>query len=168
MAQTFDEDPKFTERLARVVRAFRRSSSAGEGDPLALEQAWGVRLPGAFHRILHAVDGGTLSGAGGLLELWDTRSNLALCRENYRAFRSTPGACVVFFGSDGGSYEYFFDVDGYFGFGPYAVLRADCASDHQEFVARGFLSALERLIDGPRIGDADSVSAPRPPGSERR
>lgn len=167
MAHTVEGEEELTERLARVVRAFRPSSAAGEGDALALEQAWGVRLPGALHRLLRAVDGGTLSGEGGLLELWDTRSNLALCRENYSAFRSTPGARVVFFGSDGGSYEYFFDVDGYFGFGPYAVLRADRASDHQEFVARGFLSALERLLDGPRIADRDSVCVPRPPGSER-
>lgn len=167
MAQTGEGEDELTERLARVVRAFRAASAAGEGDALALEQAWGVRLPSAFHRLLLAVDGGTLSGEGGLLELWPSGDNVALCRENYRAFRSTPGARVAFFGSDGGSYEYFLDVDGYFGFGPYAVLRADRASEHQEFVARGFLSALERLIDGPRIGEADSVSVPRPPGSDR-
>lgn len=125
-------------------------------------------MPPSFLGWFDRVDGGTLIGRGGVLELWSTASNLALWREDYRAFRSTPMARVVFFGSDGGGFESFFDVDDHFGCGRYAVLQADRSSDTTEFVAPTFYTALERIIEGPKRTDVDVVAVARPAGSERR
>lgn len=96
------------------------------------------------------------------------RYNLALWREDYRAFKSTPGARVVFFASDGGGCEYFFDVEDWYRCGRYAVLIADRGSDVTEHVAPSLYAALERLVAGPRLNwDHDLLKRPRPPGSER-
>lgn len=98
----------------------------------------------------------------------DEHDQVALARENYRAFRSTEGARVIFFASDGGGREYFFDVDDWFGTGRYAVLLADRNSDAVERIAPSFVDAIARIAYGPRLGDGDSVARGRPPGSERR
>ncbi|MFY0536705.1 hypothetical protein [Nannocystis pusilla] len=88
--------------------------------------------------------------------------------EDYRAFKSTPGARVVFFASNNGGCEYFFDVDDWFGCGHYAVLLADRCSDGIERVAPSFYAALERIVSGPRRNyERDFVRRPCPPGSER-
>lgn len=161
-------EPHDDDRLAAILAHRAPYSPDSRGDPDAIERAWGVPLPPSFHGFFASVDGGTLIGAGGVMELWSTRSNLALWREDYRAFKSTPGARVVFFASDGGSFEYFFDVDDWYGCGRYAVLVADRASDDTEHVASSFYAALERIVGGPRRAwERDQLKRPRPPGSER-
>lgn len=148
--------------------AFSHLDSDRRGDPDALEKAWGVPLPPSFRGLIERVDGGSLRGLGGVLELWSTRSNLALWREDYRAFKSTPRARVVFFASDGGGSEFFFDVDDWYGCGRYAVLLADRGSDVTERVAPTFYAALERVVAGPpRSYERDVLRHPRPPDSER-
>jgi hypothetical protein len=157
-------EPHDEQRLAALLPHI----STCRGDPDALERAWGVPLPPSFRGLFEQRDGGRLVGSGGVLELWSTRSNLALWREDYRAFKSTPGARVMFFGSDGGSCEYFFDVDDWYGCGRYAVLLADRASDDTDYVAQSFYAALERLASGPRLTYQEGpIRRPRPPGSER-
>ncbi|MCY1061387.1 SMI1/KNR4 family protein [Nannocystis sp. SCPEA4] len=161
-------EPHDDRRLAALLARFKPIVPGRRGDPDALERAWGVPLPPSFRGFLTATDGGTLVGSGGVLELWSTRSNLALWREDYRAFKSTPGARVVFFASDGGGSEYLFDVDDWYGCGRYAVLVADRGSDNTEHVAPSFYAALERLADGPRRDyERDLLARPRPPDSER-
>ncbi|WP_434420833.1 hypothetical protein [Nannocystis pusilla] len=126
-------------------------------------------LPPSFCGLIARVDGGCLVGDGGVLELWSTDSNLALWSEDYRAFKSTPGARVVFFATNGGGSEYFFDVDDWFGCGRYAVLLANVGSHVIERVASSFYAALDRLIAGPRLEwEHDLIQRPRPPRSERR
>jgi hypothetical protein len=155
-------------RLAALLPRFADLFPGRRGDPDALERAWGVPLPPSFRGLLARLDGGSLHGAGGVMELWSTADNLALRREDFRAFKSTPGARVVFFASDGGNFEYLFDVDDWYGRGRYAVLAADGASDGTEYVASSFYAALERIAGGPRRShERDDIPRPRPPGSER-
>ena len=115
------------------------------GDPGLIERAWGVELPESFCEFVRRLDGGAIQGEGGVLAIWKTRENLALHHEDYRAFKSTPGARVVFFASDYGSREYFFDVDDYYGHGAYAVLLADVARGHgiAARLASGYLCEFE-------------------------
>lgn len=160
-------EPHDEARLLAALGRLETHPSTRAGDPTAIERATGVAMPPSLAELLARVDGGTLKGTGGVLELWSAWRLLALLREDYFAFKSTPRARALFFGSDGGSFEYFFDVDDYYGCGPYAVLVADRASDATELVARSFYLAVERVLDGARRGDADARSRPRPPGSER-
>lgn len=93
-------EPHDPARLAGILGRFRPLPGGSRGDGAALERAWQVPLPPSFLACIDQLDGGTLRGAGGVLELWSTAGNLALHREDYRAFRSTPRARVMFFGSD--------------------------------------------------------------------
>lgn len=162
-------------RFASIESNFRSRSvnrpllGLRHGEPERLEAAWGVVLPESFCEFLRRLDGGELQGKGGVISVWGTNENLALHREDYRAFKSTPGARVVFFGSDNGECEYFFDVDDYYGHGAYAVLLADQCSDVCYFVAATFYEAVERVLDGPDTHDweRDRSPRPRPEGSER-
>ncbi len=161
-------EPHDEARLELILRSYSPVFRERRGDSAAIERAWGVPLPPSFCGLIDRVDGGTLKGGGGVMEIWPTRSNLMLWREDYRAIKSTLGARVAFFASDGGSFECFFDVDNYFGRGHYAVLAADCASDVTELMAPTFYAALERVIAGPlRRPETDEIPRPRPPGSQR-
>jgi hypothetical protein len=139
------------------------------GEPERIAEAWGVPLPGSFSELFHRLHGVTLIGDGGVMEIFDTSVNLALQREDSLALSSTPGARVVFFASDGGGCQYFFDVDDYYGHGRYAVLLGDCCSDVCYFVASSFYAAAERVMSGPKTHDweTDRSQRPRPPGSDR-
>lgn len=158
-------------RLARIAANIRRAGfpTTPEGDPDRIAEAWGVTLPESYRMFMRRHDGGALQGPGGVLSIWTTTENLALQREDYRAFKSTPGARVVFFASDNGACEYFFDVDDYYGHGRYAVLVADQCSDTTFFVGATFYEAAERILNGPRTQEPweDRSPRPRPQGSER-
>ena len=162
-------------RFARAVahtEVFRIKLSypqrEASGDPGLIERACGVELPESFCEFMRRLDGGAIQGEGGVLAIWKTRENLALHHEDYRAFKSTPGARVVFFASDYGSREYFFDVDDYYGHGAYAVLLADQCSDNTDFIATTFYAAVDLIIEGPRpYWEATLSPRPRPAGSER-
>lgn len=166
MSASDDEFPRpLIERLRDVYAPI---ASPPREDLAAIESAWGHAAPRAFRDFVTELGGGTLVGAGGVLELWWTPDQVALAREDHRAFRTTEAARVLFFASDGGGREYFFDVDGWFGHGRHAVLLADRNSDAVEWVAPTFAAAVERIAFGPRLGEGDHVLVGRPPGSERR
>jgi hypothetical protein len=91
---------------------------------------------------------------------------LAMHRENDFAQKRAVGSRVVYFGTDGGSFELFFDVDDRFGRGRCAVLAADrsCATR---------LSARVRSPQGNDVTWAPALPSRRrtkvsPPGSPRR
>lgn len=161
-------------RFARIETCFwsrgvNQNARVRHGEPERMEAAWGVVLPESFCEFIRRLDGGELVGQGGVMLIWWTTENLALHREDYRAFKSTPGARVVFFGSDNGHCEYFFDVDDYYGHGAYAVLVADQASDLTFVVGATFYEAAERVMSGPPTQEdpLEEMSRARPAGSER-
>lgn len=139
------------------------------GEPERIVEAWGVPLPDSFTELFRRLHGVTLIGKGGVMEIFDTSVNVALQREDSLALSSTPRARVVFFASDGGGCQYFFDVDDYYGHGRYAVLLGDCCSDVCYFVATSFYAAAERVMDGPETHnwETDRSRLPRPEGSDR-
>lgn len=161
-------------RFSRIEACYRsrpvnQSACVGRGEPERIEAAWGVVLPESFCEFMRRLDGGELQGTGGVVSIWRTTENVSLHREDYRAFKSTAGARVVFFGSDNGHCEYFFDVDDYYSHGAYAVLVADQASDLTFFIGATFYEAAERVMNGPRTQEdpSEEMSRARPAGSER-
>lgn len=147
----------FESLLTRVRPLYRPMSTPPREDVDAVERAWGISVPPTFRTFLERLGGGTLVGSGGVMEIWWTRDVLGRARERDILPFGLRGTRAVVFASDGGGYDYAFDVDGDFGRGAYAVLAADGASDLVEFLAPDFAGALERIAFGPRrdtYGDA--------------
>jgi hypothetical protein len=140
----------FESLLTRIHPLYRPMSTPPREDVDAVERAWGISAPATFRTFLERFGGGALVGAGGVMEIWWTPSQLGRARERDILPFGLRGTRSVVFASDGGSHDYAFDVDGDFGRGAYAVLSADGASDLVEFIAPDFAGALERIAFGPR------------------
>ena len=132
----------------RISAAVQGTKVHGRGDLAALERAFEVTLPSDYRAFMERFDGGRVQGPRAGFDVWMTSIALAMHRENDFEWKSTAGARLVYFGSDGGSFELFFDVDDRFGRGRFAVLAAERASDHVELHGASFTAAMLRVLDG--------------------
>lgn len=145
----------------RIATAVQGTKVHGRGDVEALERAFEVTLPSDYRAFMERFDGGRVQGPHAGFDVWMTAIALAMHRENDFAQKRAVGSRLVYFGTDGGSFELFFDVDDRFGHGRFAVLAADRASDTVELHGESFTAAMLRVLEGARSEGEPVSTRPR-------
>jgi hypothetical protein len=134
----------------RIAAAVQGTKVHRRGDVEALERVFGVALPADYRAFMERFDGGRVQGPRAGFDVWSTTDARAMHRENDFSQKRAEGSRLIYFGTDGGSFELFFDVDDRFGRGRFAVLAADRASDAVELHGASFTAAMLRVIEGGR------------------
>ena len=128
-------------------------------DIAAAEAKLGFALPEDYRALFSAYRGGTIRGAGGVVELRSVDEVVELTADRAHAI---PGA--VFFGSNGGGRLYFFDATGRFQSGKSAVFAVDdgvLTDSGCVLVADSFAALVNRVLDGERLEPSDAPERAR-------
>jgi hypothetical protein len=134
---------------AHEGNAWTPDPPATEEQVAEAEKSVGVRLVADYRRLLLASDGGRLSGGNAWINFYPVRDLPEFSDGSY--FPDLLG--VLVFGGDEGDFIYYFDPEGRYGKGPWAVFMVEKGSADRES-SRYLAPDLRRFVDRILAGDS--------------